>query len=159
MWGSVSAGSAVAVLTGVIVPAGGYDRTAMIGHALVWDPLFTVGGAALLTGLWLTRTSSWPTVPPTRTARVDLTDNDYAFDTVMQRDQEGPVMVSVQGYMPEGSNDFLVFVDDLPSPRVEDAPTEVWAEAQTFYEKHAFELVGTFDGSGQRGYRFSAAMK
>lgn len=54
VWGAVSTVSAAAVLAGVIVPDGGYDRAAMIGHAVVWDPLFAVWGSALLTGLWLT---------------------------------------------------------------------------------------------------------
>lgn len=65
-------------------------------------------------------------------------------------------MVSVQGSTPEGSNNLLVFVDDLPSPRVEDAPAEVWTEARTFYGQDAFDVVGTFDGNSQSGYRFSA---
>ena len=54
VWGAVSTVSAAAVLAGVIVPDGDHDRTAMIGHAVVWDPLFTVWGAALRTGLWFT---------------------------------------------------------------------------------------------------------
>lgn len=36
-----------AVLLGVLVPDGGYDRDAMIGHALLWDPLFLIWGLAL----------------------------------------------------------------------------------------------------------------
>ncbi|WP_258070782.1 DUF3995 domain-containing protein [Pseudoclavibacter sp. AY1F1] len=44
-----------AVLLGVLVPDGGYDRDAMIGHALLWDPLFLVWGLALTGWLWLTR--------------------------------------------------------------------------------------------------------
>ena len=65
-------------------------------------------------------------------------------------------MVRVQGSAPEGDNDLLVDVDVLPSPRIEDAPPEVWTEAQTFYGQRAFEMVGTFDGSDRSGYRFSA---
>jgi len=40
-----------AVLLGAVTPDGGYDRDAMIGHALLWDPLFAIWGAALL--VWL----------------------------------------------------------------------------------------------------------
>lgn len=65
-------------------------------------------------------------------------------------------MVSVQGSSPDGSNDFLVYVDELPSLHIEDAPSHVWTEAQTFYGQRTFELLGAFDGSGQSGYRFSA---
>jgi hypothetical protein len=57
-WGGLSTISAWAVLTGVITPTGGYDLATMIGHGLVWDPLFTVWGGALLIGLWLSRTRS-----------------------------------------------------------------------------------------------------
>ena len=44
------------MLSGLIAPEGGYDRPAMIGHALLWDPLFLVWGATLLASLWLSRT-------------------------------------------------------------------------------------------------------
>lgn len=43
------------VLLGLI-PSAGYDRTAMQGHAFLWDPLFFQWGAALLYSLWLSRT-------------------------------------------------------------------------------------------------------
>ena len=55
VWGGVSSLSACAVLAGLVSPSNGYNRTTMIGHAFIWDPLFVVWGAALLTGLWLTR--------------------------------------------------------------------------------------------------------
>lgn len=42
------------VLLGVI-PSENYDRTAMIGHAFIWDPLFFQWGALLIWHLWLTR--------------------------------------------------------------------------------------------------------
>jgi hypothetical protein len=45
-----------AVLTGVIIVPGPVDRRGMLGHAMLWDPLFTVWGATLVIGLWLTRT-------------------------------------------------------------------------------------------------------
>lgn len=44
LWGGISALSAIAVLAGVVVPDGGYDRTTMLGHAFVWDPLFAIWG-------------------------------------------------------------------------------------------------------------------
>jgi len=44
-----------AVLIGLIRPATGYERLAMIGHAWLWDPLFLVWGAALLIHLWRSR--------------------------------------------------------------------------------------------------------
>jgi hypothetical protein len=43
-----------AVLLGFIRPDGGYDEPAMIGHALLWDPLFLIWGLALV--VWLTVT-------------------------------------------------------------------------------------------------------
>lgn len=62
----------------------------------------------------------------------------------------------VQGSQRDGENDLLVFVDELPSSRIEDASSEVWAEAREFYRKQAFEIYGTFEGAGQIGYRFAA---
>jgi hypothetical protein len=38
---------------GTIRVDGGYDRTAMIGHVALWDPLFALWGLALLGSLWL----------------------------------------------------------------------------------------------------------
>lgn len=55
VWGGVNAVAANLVLTGAIVPDGGYDRPAMIGHGWLWDPLFLVWGVALAVGLWLSR--------------------------------------------------------------------------------------------------------
>jgi hypothetical protein len=46
---------ALAVVTGVVHPAGGYDSAAMLGHAALWDPLFLVWGVALLASLWVSR--------------------------------------------------------------------------------------------------------
>lgn len=40
-----------AVLLGVIRPDGGYNAEAMIGHALLWGPLFLLWGVALI--VWL----------------------------------------------------------------------------------------------------------
>ncbi|MCC3289849.1 DUF3995 domain-containing protein [Arthrobacter sp. zg-Y1110] len=44
-----------AVLAGLIRPDTGYDRTATIGHAWLWDPLFLLWGLALLGYLVLSR--------------------------------------------------------------------------------------------------------
>ncbi|XVX19792.1 DUF3995 domain-containing protein [Actinomycetota bacterium] len=56
-WGGLNTLAANLVLAGAIRPDGGYDRDGMIGHALLWDPLFLVWGVALAVGLWLTRSS------------------------------------------------------------------------------------------------------
>lgn len=40
-----------AVLLGVITSDGGYDQNAMLGHVLLWDPLFVIWGASLI--VWL----------------------------------------------------------------------------------------------------------
>ncbi len=60
LYGGVVAGVAVAVLTGLVDPGGPIDRRAMIGHAVLWDPLFALWGALLLSGLWLTRQRGRP---------------------------------------------------------------------------------------------------
>lgn len=52
------------VLAGVIVPDGGYDRAAMIGHAALWDPLFLCWGLFLGAGLALTRTPTFTNPRP-----------------------------------------------------------------------------------------------
>jgi hypothetical protein len=39
LYGGANVVIAAAVLGGLIRPAGGYDRAAMIGHAALWDPL------------------------------------------------------------------------------------------------------------------------
>ena len=44
-----------AVLAGLIQVDGGDDRAAMIGHVALWDPLFALGGCALLGSLWMSR--------------------------------------------------------------------------------------------------------
>lgn len=55
MYGGANAVVAVLVLGGGIDPAGGFDRRAMIGHALLWDPLFLVWDLLLAAGLYATR--------------------------------------------------------------------------------------------------------
>ncbi|UFU03134.1 DUF3995 domain-containing protein [Ruania suaedae] len=44
-----------AVLAGLLASPGGCDREALMGHVLLWDPLFALWGGGLLTFLWLTR--------------------------------------------------------------------------------------------------------
>ena len=55
VYGGLNTAIGAAVLSGLVSPEGGYDREAMIGHALLWDPLFLIWGATLLTSLWLSR--------------------------------------------------------------------------------------------------------
>lgn len=40
-----------AVLSGVLETHGDFDRTAQLGHAALWDPLFLVWGLCLATGV------------------------------------------------------------------------------------------------------------
>ena len=54
-YGGVNVVAGGAVLLGIIRPDGGYDREAMIGHALLWDPLFLIWGAALVVGTGFSR--------------------------------------------------------------------------------------------------------
>lgn len=54
-YGGVNVVVSVAVLAGFIRPEGGYDESAMIGHAFLWDPLFLIWGTALLAWLVLSR--------------------------------------------------------------------------------------------------------
>ncbi|PPG35712.1 DUF3995 domain-containing protein [Pseudoclavibacter sp. RFBG4] len=69
LYGLVNIVASGAVLLGILVPEGGYDRDAMIGHALLWDPLFLLWGLALTGWLWLTRPTA-STTPPTTEGRV-----------------------------------------------------------------------------------------
>lgn len=63
----------------------------------------------------------------------------------------------IVGSHPEGDKQLLVTVDELPSPRIEDATVEIHAEARKFFGQQPFELIGTFEGGGQTGYRFEAS--
>jgi len=54
-YGGVNTVVSAAVLGGLIRPEGGYDPTAMKGHAFLWDPLFFLWGSALVLSLWLSR--------------------------------------------------------------------------------------------------------
>ena len=51
VWGGLNTIVGNLVLAGAIVPEGGFDRTGMIGHAFLWDPLFAVWGLALAVAL------------------------------------------------------------------------------------------------------------
>lgn len=55
IYGSVFAVMSTAVLAGKITVPDGIDRRGMLGHAMLWDPLFAVWGTTLVVGLWLTR--------------------------------------------------------------------------------------------------------
>jgi len=54
-YGLLNVTVAWAVLSGVIAAAGGYDRSAELGHAALWDPLFLLWGLLLAAGLVMTR--------------------------------------------------------------------------------------------------------
>ncbi|HLL64634.1 MAG TPA: DUF3995 domain-containing protein [Micromonosporaceae bacterium] len=54
-YGSVIAAVSAAVLAGAVSPGGEIDRVGLIGHALLWNPLFACWGVLLLAGLWWTR--------------------------------------------------------------------------------------------------------
>ena len=60
VYGALNAVVSGLVLAGLVVAAGGHDRSAMIGHAFLWDPLFLLWGLLLLAGLAMTRPSSSP---------------------------------------------------------------------------------------------------
>ncbi|MEH6821593.1 MAG: DUF3995 domain-containing protein [Dietzia psychralcaliphila] len=53
-YGTVNAAAAAAILAGW-VETGSSDRPGLIGHALLWDPLFALWGAALTFALVVTR--------------------------------------------------------------------------------------------------------
>ncbi|PPI23877.1 DUF3995 domain-containing protein [Rathayibacter sp. AY1B5] len=55
LYGGVDVAASGAVLLGIIRPDGGYDESAMTGHALLWDPLFLLWGAALVVWLYFSR--------------------------------------------------------------------------------------------------------
>jgi hypothetical protein len=50
-WGGLNTIIGNLVLAGVIEPESGFDRSGMIGHAYLWDPLFLAWGVALTMGL------------------------------------------------------------------------------------------------------------
>lgn len=64
LWGGVNTTVGNLVLAGVIRPESGFDRSGMVGHAYLWDPLFLAWGAALAVGLIATRGFAIKTPPP-----------------------------------------------------------------------------------------------
>jgi hypothetical protein len=58
VYGGTYMAASWAVLLGWIAVPGGYDRTAHMGHAVLWDPLFVLWGLLLVAGLWLHRRAS-----------------------------------------------------------------------------------------------------
>ena len=56
-YGGVYAATALLVLAGVVAPGTDYTRPVMLGHALLWDPLFFFWGLCLVISLILTRRS------------------------------------------------------------------------------------------------------
>ncbi len=54
-WGGLNTVVGNLVLTGMIQPGSGYDRSGMVGHAWLWDPPFLAWGIALVIGLAATR--------------------------------------------------------------------------------------------------------
>lgn len=55
LYGGVNVVVSGAVLAGLVSANGGFDRSAMIGHAFLWDPIFALWGAALLASLAFSR--------------------------------------------------------------------------------------------------------
>lgn len=55
IYGGVYAATALMMLTGFISPTAAYDRPVIVGHALLWDPLFFFWGLTLVISLALTR--------------------------------------------------------------------------------------------------------
>ena len=60
VYGGINIVASGSVLAGLIDVEGGYDSAAMIGHALLWDPLFLLWGCALVAWLALSRDRSAP---------------------------------------------------------------------------------------------------
>lgn len=55
LWGGVNTATSALLAVGVLPTPETYDRTATLGHALVWDPLFLAWGLALGAGLRASR--------------------------------------------------------------------------------------------------------
>lgn len=66
IWGGINTVTGNLVLSGLVKPAGGYDRDGMIGHAWLWDPLFLVWGITLAVGLYLGRRTAGRAGRPAR---------------------------------------------------------------------------------------------
>lgn len=54
-WGAANTATSALLAAGTVPRPASYDRTATLGHALLWDPLFLVWGLALSAGLWASR--------------------------------------------------------------------------------------------------------
>lgn len=54
-WGAANTATSALLAAGMFPRRASYDRTATLGHALLWDPLFLVWGLALCAGLWASR--------------------------------------------------------------------------------------------------------
>ena len=54
LYGGVYAGTAWLILSGLVAPNAAYDKPVLLGHALLWDPLFFLWGLTLVTSLFLT---------------------------------------------------------------------------------------------------------
>ena len=61
IYGGLYAATAMAVLTGLVAAGGDYNKPVMLGHALLWDPLFLFWGLSLVLSLILTRRSATST--------------------------------------------------------------------------------------------------
>lgn len=55
LWGGMNTVIGNLVLTGLIKSDSGYDHAGMVGHALLWDPIFLAWGVALALGLLASR--------------------------------------------------------------------------------------------------------
>lgn len=55
IWGGLNTVVANLVLAGAVQPQSGFDRSGMIGHAWLWDPLFLAWGISVAIGLLATR--------------------------------------------------------------------------------------------------------
>lgn len=55
LYGGVYTGGAIGLLAGWIRPVEDFDRAVILGHALLWDPLFFFWGCALVIHLALSR--------------------------------------------------------------------------------------------------------
>jgi uncharacterized protein DUF3995 len=59
VWGGLNTAVGNLVLVGAIRPESGFDRSGMMGHAYLWDPLFLAWGAAVAVGLVASRQLCW----------------------------------------------------------------------------------------------------
>lgn len=55
VYGALHMASGALVVSGAVRPEGGYDHDAIVGHAVIWGPLFLVWGLLLTAALWMSR--------------------------------------------------------------------------------------------------------